>query len=213
MGARGSRDRGTSTCRSRLNRSELLNPEDHELGRLDRRDPDQTHESAVVDVVLSHRAALKTATKHPSECGGWRRRHPWTFDRGYLHVARPRRHRDAQKPQRFRPGAAVLEGSTDRDVDRDTRRQSGHFFPALVPAPNLPLAGQDVPELAHRGMDGRPVHLPWRDRGMDHVAGCALHQVADLRPGGGAGIGGLGKRAGLQGALLRGLVHSLGGHR
>jgi hypothetical protein len=34
---------------------------------------------------------------------------------------------------------------------------------------------------------------------MDHVAGCAPDQVADLRPGGGAGIGGLGKRAGLHG--------------
>ena len=62
-----------------------------------------------------------------------------------------------------------------------------------------PPAGQDMPELAHRGMDSRPVYLPWRDRGMDHVAGCGLHQVADLRPGGGAGIGGLGKRAGLHG--------------
>lgn len=139
-----------------------------------------------------------------SKCGGgghradWRCRHPRTFDKGCLHVARPRRHRDAQKPQCFRPGAAVLEGGTDRDVDGDTRRQNGHFFPALVPAPNLPPARQDVPELAHRGMDGRPVHLPWRNRGMDHGAGCAPDQGADLRPGGGAGIGGLGKRAGLR---------------
>ena len=75
---------------------------------------------------------------------------------GCLRVARPGRHRDAQKPQRFRSGAAVLEGCTDRDVDGDTRRQNGHFFPALVPAPNFPSAGQDVPELAHRGMDGPP---------------------------------------------------------
>src|SRR5678815_5786018 len=50
------------------------------------------------------------------------------------------------------------------------------------------IRDRDVPELAHRGMDGRPVHLPWRDRGMDHVAGSAPHQVADLRSGGGAEI-------------------------
>ena len=47
----------------------------------------------------------------------WRGRHPRTFDNGCLRLARPRRHRDTQKPQRSRPGAAVLEGSTDRDVD------------------------------------------------------------------------------------------------
>ena len=67
-------------------------------------------------------------------------RHPRTVEKGCPRVPWPRRHRDAQKPQRLRPGAAVLKGSTDRNVDRDTRLQNGHFFPALVAAPNLPSA-------------------------------------------------------------------------
>lgn len=133
----------------------------------------------------------------PSRVG--RCRHPRPFEKACLRPPWPKRRRDAQKPQRLRPGAAVLKGSTDRDVDRDTRLQYGYFFPALVAAPNLPPAGQDISELAHRGMDGRPVHLARRDRGMDCVAGRALHQVPDLRTGRGLVIGGLRKRAGPHG--------------
>ena len=61
-------------------------------------------------------------------------RYPRPVEKSCLRVPWPRRHRDAQKPQRLRPGAAVLKGSTDRDVDRDTRLQNGHFFPTLVAA-------------------------------------------------------------------------------
>ena len=82
--------------------------------------------------------------------------------------------------------------------------ENGCLLTCVVSPPDLSLPRENMPELAHRGMDGRPVHLPWRDRGMDHVAGCAPHQVADLRPGGGAGIGGLGKRAGLHGHSFTG---------
>jgi len=56
-----------------------------------------------------------------------------------------------------------------------------------------------MPELAHGGVDGRPIHLTWRDGGVDHVAGLAFDQVPDLGPGGGAAIRGGGERAGLHG--------------
>src|SRR5215217_7430548 len=56
-----------------------------------------------------------------------------------------------------------------------------------------------MPELADRGVDGRPIHLTWRDGGVDHVAGLAFHQVPDLCPCRRARIGGEGERAGLHG--------------
>ena len=77
--------------------------------------------------------------------------------------------------------------------------QNGRLFTCAVSSPDLPLARENVPELAHRGVDGRPIHLTWRDGGVDHVAGLAFHQVPDLCPGRGAGIGGGGERAGLHG--------------
>jgi hypothetical protein len=66
--------------------------------------------------------------------------HPRTVEKGRLGVPWPRRHHDAQRPHRLRPGAAVLKGSTDRNLDRDTRLQNGHLFPAVVAAPSLPSA-------------------------------------------------------------------------
>jgi hypothetical protein len=81
----------------------------------------------------------------PSWAG--RCRHPRPLDNRCLRVPWPRRHRDAQKPQRPRPGAAVLKRSTDRNVDRDARLQNGHFLPTLAPTPNLPPTGQDMPGL------------------------------------------------------------------
>src|SRR5438552_7306342 len=56
-----------------------------------------------------------------------------------------------------------------------------------------------MPELAHGGVDGRPIHLTWRDGGVDHAAGLAFDQVPDLGPGRGAAIRGGGERAGLHG--------------
>ena len=58
--ALGATHRCSAATRPRADgrRGSLLSPEDHELGRLDRRDPDHTDESALVDVVLRHRADL-----------------------------------------------------------------------------------------------------------------------------------------------------------
>ena len=68
--------------------------------------------------------------------------------------------------------------------------------PGLRPAISRPQPQTDLPRgPGYCFFRAYPVHLPWRDRGMDHVAGCATDEVAD-RPGGRAGIGSLGKRAG-----------------
>jgi hypothetical protein len=75
-------------------------------------------------------------------------RRPRPLDNRCLRVPWPRRRRDAQEPQRPRPGAAVLKRSTDRNVDRDTRLQNGHFFPTLVPTPNIRPTEQHMPELS-----------------------------------------------------------------
>src|SRR6266511_165933 len=77
--------------------------------------------------------------------------------------------------------------------------QNGRLLTSAVSSPDLPLARENMPELAHRGVDGRPIHLTWRDSGVDHVAGLAFDQVPDLGPGRGAGIRGGGERAGLHG--------------
>ena len=74
-GARGSRDRLTSTRRRRLkHRLDLLDPEDHELGRRGERDSDHAHGPAVFGVVLRHRtltrvqAALVWLEGRPTRC-------------------------------------------------------------------------------------------------------------------------------------------------
>ena len=67
-----------------------------------------------------------------------------------------------------------------------------------------------MPELAHGGVDGRPIHLTWRDSGMNHVAGIAFDQIPDLRAGRGAGVRIGGKRTCLH-WNLRVLQH--GAHR
>lgn len=73
----------------------------------------------------------RPGTRHPAGDGGSglrrshpperRRRRPRAFDEGRLSIAWPRWHRDAQKAQRFRACAAVLEGGPDPDVDGHAR--------------------------------------------------------------------------------------------
>src|SRR3990172_7333458 len=123
---------------------------------------------------------------------------PGPLDDGRLMVAGPPRHRDAEELERVDTGAAILECGPDRDVDGNACFQSGCLFTCAVSSPDLPRARENVPELAHRGVDGRPIHLTWRDGGVDHVAGLAFHQVPDLCPCRGAGMG-EGEQAGLHG--------------
>ena len=59
------------------------------------------------------------------------------------------------------PGAAVLEASTTGMSMETPGVRTVTSSPLSSRRQILPAAGQDVPELADRGMDGRPVHLPW----------------------------------------------------
>src|SRR5262249_26050368 len=134
---------------------------------------------------------MRTWSRLPSAFG--RSRLPGSLDYRRFPVARPARHGDAEELEWADAGAAILERRSDRDVDGDTCFQNGCLFTCALPPPYLPSARQDVPELAHRGVDGRPVDLTWWDGGVDHVAGLAFHQVPDLCSRGGAGIWGRGK--------------------
>src|SRR5215211_49501 len=90
-------------------------------------------------------------------------RSPGTLDERRLRVAGPARHGYAQELERVDAGAAVLERGPDRNVDGNARFQVRYLFTGAVAAPDLPLARQDVPELAHRGVDGRAIHLTHGD--------------------------------------------------
>ena len=116
-------------------------------------------------------------------------------DRRFL-VAGPARHCDAEELERVDTGAAILECRPNGNVDGNASPQNGRLLTSAVSSPYLPLARENMPELAHGGVDGRPIHLTWRDGGVDHVAGLASDQVTDLCPGRGAGIRGGGDRAG-----------------
>jgi len=119
-------------------------------------------------------------------------------DRRFL-VAGPARHCDAEELERVDTGAAILECRPDGNVDGNASPENGRLLTSAVSSPYLPLAGENVPELAHGGVDGRPIHLTWRDGGVDHAAGLAFDQVPDLGPGRGAAIRGGRERAGLHG--------------
>ena len=110
-------------------------------------------------------------------------------DRRFL-VAGPSRHCDAEELERVDTGAAILECRPDGNVDGNASPQNGRLLTSAVSSPYLPLARENVPELAHGSVDGRPIHLTWRDGGVDHAAGLALHQEANLCARGGAGIRG-----------------------
>ena len=86
------------------------------------------------------------------------------------------RNRSASVPvQRYWKAVPTAMSMETPGVERSPLPRSRH-------AANFPPAGQDVPELAHCGMDGRPVHLPRRDRGMDHASGRAHHQGSGPLP-------------------------------
>src|SRR4029453_4687032 len=119
-------------------------------------------------------------------------------DRRFL-VTGPARHRDAEELERVDTGAAILECRPDGNVDGNASSQNGRLLTSAVTSPYLPLARENVPELAHGGVDGRPIHLTWRDGGVDHAAGLPFDQVPDLGSGRRAAIGGGRERAGLHG--------------
>ena len=59
-------------------------------------------------------------------------------------------------------------GRAGGNVDGDTSLQHGRPLTGVAASPQLPVAREDVPELADGGVDGGPTHLTWRDGGMDH---------------------------------------------
>ncbi len=82
-------------------------------------------------------------------------------DRRFL-IAGPARHCDAEELERVDTGAAILECRPNGNVDGNASSQNGRLLTSAVSSPDLPLARENMPELAHRGVDGRPIHLTWR---------------------------------------------------
>ena len=133
---------------------------------------------------------------------------------GCLRVARPRRHRDAQKPQRFRPGAAILERRSDRDVDGDTGREGNRPLLAGAVAPPDPVPHPDRIYQNSLTVAWTVARFTWPGGTvewiMSPVAPCI--RIA-LRPSGRTVSWEWVETVGSAWALLRGLVHSLCGHR
>src|SRR4029079_11094061 len=97
-----------------------------------------------------------------------------------LVVARPRRQGRAGKDKRHAPGAAILKGRAERDVDTHAGDEPGDALMAVRrAAPDLSLAREDVPILVDGPEVAGAANHPRRHGRMDHVAVRSIHEQSD----------------------------------
>src|SRR6266478_6155232 len=84
-------------------------------------------------------------------------RFPGPLDDGRFLVAGPARHCDAEELEGVDTGAAILECRADGNVDGNASPQNGRLLTSAISTPYFPLARENMPELAHGSVDGRPI--------------------------------------------------------
>ena len=112
-----------------------------------------------------------------------------------------------QKLERVGTGAPILECGPDRNVDRNAWFQNGCLFLRRLGARSALSPGERARTRAPPWRGRSPRSLTWRDGGVDHVHGLAIHQVPDLCPCRGRASGAAGARVCMENLrLLEGTI-------